>query len=48
MTAMIAASLAQSAGFSHAIYPSLTGLKSVLSGRAGLIWVFLPASSTAV
>ena len=26
MTAMIAASLAQTAGFSHAIYPSLTGL----------------------
>src|ERR1700691_153542 len=29
MTAMIAASLAQSAGFSHAIYPSLTGFEPV-------------------
>ena len=39
MTAMIAASLAQTAGFSHAIYPSLTGLTPIfpVAGRpAGL------------
>ena len=37
MTAMIAASLAQSAGFSHAIYPSLTGLNPLFPVAAGLI-----------
>jgi len=37
MTAMIAASLAQSAGFSHAIYPSLTGLNPFFPVAAGLI-----------
>ena len=36
MTAMIAASLAQSAGFSHAIYPSLTGLNPFFPVAAGL------------
>jgi inositol transport system permease protein len=37
MTAMIAASLAQTAGFSHAIYPSLTGLNPFFPVAAGLI-----------
>jgi inositol transport system permease protein len=37
MTAMIAASLAQSAGFTHAIYPSLTGLSPFFPVAAGLI-----------
>ena len=37
MTAMIAASLAQTAGFSHAIYPSLTGLNPIFPVAAGLI-----------
>jgi len=37
MTAMIAASLAQSAGFSHAIYPGLTGLNPFFPVAAGLI-----------
>jgi inositol transport system permease protein len=36
VTAMIAASLAQTAGFSHAIYPSLTGLNPVFPVAAGL------------
>ncbi|MGD0721695.1 MAG: ABC transporter permease [Roseiarcus sp.] len=36
MTAMIAASLAQSAGISHAIYPSLTGLNPFFPVAAGL------------
>ena len=34
MTAMIAASLAQSAGFSHAIYPGLTGLNPFFPAAA--------------
>ena len=37
MTAMIAASLARSAGVSHAIYPSLTGLNPFFPVAAGLI-----------
>ena len=37
MTAMIAASLAQTAGFSHAIYPGLTGLNPFFPVAAGLI-----------
>jgi inositol transport system permease protein len=37
MTAMIAASLAQVAGYSHAIYPSLTGLNPVFPVVAGLL-----------
>jgi inositol transport system permease protein len=37
MTAMIATSLAQSAGFTHAIYPSLTGLSPFFPVAAGLI-----------
>jgi inositol transport system permease protein len=37
MTAMIAASLAQTEGFSHAIYPSLTGLNPIFPVAAGLI-----------
>src|SRR5471032_2604085 len=37
MTAMVAASLAQSAGFTHAIYPSLTGLSPFFPVAAGLI-----------
>jgi inositol transport system permease protein len=37
MTAMVAASLAQTAGFSHAIYPSLTGLNPIFPVAAGLI-----------
>ena len=37
MTAMIAASLAQTAGFSHAIYPDLTGLSPFFPVAAGLI-----------
>ena len=36
MTAMLAASLAQSAGFTHAIYPGLTGLSPVFPVLAGL------------
>src|SRR5262249_56845794 len=35
MTAMIAASLAQTAGFSHAVYPRLTGLNPVFPVAAG-------------
>ena len=35
MTAMIAASLAQTEGFTHAIYPSLTGLNPIIPGRGG-------------
>jgi inositol transport system permease protein len=37
MTAMFAASLAQSADFSHAIYPSLTGLNPIVPVAAGLL-----------
>ncbi|THD43015.1 MAG: ABC transporter permease [Bradyrhizobium sp.] len=37
MTAMIAASLAQVAGYSHAIYPSLTGLNPIFPVAAGLL-----------
>ena len=37
MTAMIAASLAQAAGFAHAIYPSLTGLNPIFPVAAGLL-----------
>src|SRR5271156_1814140 len=37
MTAMLAASLAQSADFSHAIYPGLTGLNPVFPVAAGLL-----------
>ena len=37
MTAMIAASLAQSAGFTHAIYPGLTGLNPIIPVAAGLL-----------
>ncbi len=37
MTAMIAASLAQVAGYSHAIYPSLTGLNPTFPVAAGLV-----------
>ena len=37
MTAMIAASLAQTAGFTHAIYPSLTGLNPIFPVAAGLV-----------
>jgi len=37
MTAMIAASLAQTAGFSHAVYPGLTGLNPFFPVAAGLI-----------
>ena len=37
MTAMFAASLAQSADFSHAIYPSLTGLSPIVPVAAGLL-----------
>ena len=36
MTAMIAASLAQVAGYTHAIYPSLTGLNPIFPVAAGL------------
>jgi inositol transport system permease protein len=36
MTAMIAASLAQVAGYAHAIYPSLTGLNPIFPIAAGL------------
>ena len=36
MTAMIAASLAQTAGFTHAIYPGLTGLNPIFPVVAGL------------
>jgi inositol transport system permease protein len=37
MTAMIAASLAQTEGFSHAVYPGLTGLNPVFPVAAGLL-----------
>jgi inositol transport system permease protein len=37
MTAMIAASLAQTEGLTHAIYPSLTGLNPVIPVAAGLM-----------
>ena len=37
MTAMIAASLAQVSGYSHAIYPSLTGLNPIVPVVAGLV-----------
>ncbi len=37
MTAMFAASLAQTAGFSHAVYPSLTGLNPIFPVMAGLL-----------
>jgi inositol transport system permease protein len=36
MTAMIAASLAQTAGYTHAVYPGLTGLSPVFPIAAGL------------
>ena len=36
MTAMVAASLAQTAGFSHAVYPALTGLNPIIPVVAGL------------
>ena len=37
MTAMVAASLAQNEGYTHAIYPGLTGLNPVFPVAAGLI-----------
>ena len=37
MTAMVAASLAQVSGYSHAIYPGLTGLNPVIPVAAGLL-----------
>ncbi len=37
MTAMIAASLAQTAGYTHAIYPGLTGLNPIFPVVAGLV-----------
>jgi inositol transport system permease protein len=37
MTAMVAASLAQTEGFSHAIYPSLTGLIPIIPVAVGLL-----------
>src|SRR5271156_1508386 len=37
MTAMAAASLAQTEGFSHAIYPNLTGLNPIFPVAAGLL-----------
>src|SRR5271166_5940940 len=37
MTAMIAASLAQTEGYTHAIYPSLTGLNPIFPVAAGLL-----------
>jgi inositol transport system permease protein len=37
MTAMIAASLAQRAGYSHAVYPGLTGLNPFIPVLAGLV-----------
>jgi len=37
MTAMFAASLAQSADYSHAIYPALTGLSPIFPVAAGLL-----------
>jgi inositol transport system permease protein len=37
MTAMIAASFAQTAGYSHAVYPGLTGLNPFFPVAAGLI-----------
>ena len=37
MTAMVAASLAQVAGYTHAIYPSLTGVNPIFPVAAGLI-----------
>ena len=37
MTAMVAASFAQSAGYTHAIYPDLTGLNPVIPVAIGLI-----------
>ena len=37
MTAMIAASLAQVAGYSHAVYPILTGLNPIFPVAAGLV-----------
>jgi inositol transport system permease protein len=37
MTAMVAASLAQNEGYTHAIYPSLTGLNPLFPVAAGLI-----------
>ena len=36
MTAMLAASLAQTAGFPHAVYPGLTGLNPIIPVAAGL------------
>jgi inositol transport system permease protein len=36
LSAMLAASLAQSAGYSHAIYPSLTGLNPIIPVAVGL------------
>ena len=47
MTAMVAASLAQIEGYSHAIYPSLTGLNPIFPVAAGLaLRPRSPASST--
>jgi inositol transport system permease protein len=37
MTAMVAASFAQSAGFTHAIYPGLTGLNPIIPVAVGLL-----------
>ena len=37
MTAMVAASLAQVAGYTHAVYPSLTGLNPIFPVAAGLV-----------
>src|SRR5580700_651655 len=37
MTAMIAASLAQTEGYTHAIYPGLTGLSPIFPVVAGLV-----------
>ena len=37
MTAMVAASFAQNAGFTHAIYPALTGLNPIIPVAIGLL-----------
>ena len=47
MTAMIAASLAQTEGFTHAIYPSLTGLNPFFPSQRVSSAASLLASSTA-
>ena len=46
MTAMVAMSFAQAAGYDRAVYPGLTGLPVIVPLAVGLGWGCCPGSST--